>query len=150
MATQSDVLRLLRSSKWLSDGTKQKNLTRHLRSVAKGDDRILASRAVYLASRFKTKGCIDIVKEAASSRLNNLRIAAASVASELPRKDAIEVVKKLLGSKVSTIRKRALESAESLDSPELLPKLKSMSKNEPIYKLKRQAKELAKRLAEKE
>ena len=146
MVSESDVLKLLASSNWLTKGSKRKNLTRHLRSAVNGEDGIIASRAIYLAAEIKTKVCIQIVKDAAFGRNTNLRIAAASVASELPLKDAVEVLSKLLNSKNISIRKKALESAAKLMAAELLPQLKVISKRDPVFSLKQLAKKLVAQL----
>ena len=83
----------------------------HLEKLADGSDRLLASKAVYLAGLIDEEGSVRIVKKAANSAVPEIRLAAASTSRHLKRFPVPEVLAQLKDDPDPGVRKYALVAA---------------------------------------
>ena len=91
----------------------------HLRTLINGDDQMLASKATYLAGLIKSDDSADVVKEAAQSSNEAVRVAAAAAARNLPSTKASEVLEELVGDADPGVRKVAREAVPKRPSSRL-------------------------------
>lgn len=83
----------------------------HLRALVNGDDPMLASKATYLASLIKSDEASAIVRDAARSGDDTVRVAAAAAARNLPAAKASEVLEGLVVDADPGVRKVARDAA---------------------------------------
>lgn len=91
----------------------------HLRVLINGEDPMLASKATYLAGLIKSDESADVVREAARSNVEAVRVAAAATARNLPSTKASEVLEELVADPDPGIRRVARESAPKRPSSRL-------------------------------
>lgn len=103
----------------------------HLAALAEGDDTMLASKAVYLASVIGGDGSADIVSGAAERGDPILRVAAAAALRNLAVDDFERVGETLLDDDDPGVRKVAVGSVAAADSPELNARLRRVAEEDP-------------------
>jgi hypothetical protein len=91
----------------------------HLQALVKGDDPMLASKAAYLASLIKSDASADVVREAAGSNVETVRVAAAAAARNLPSAKASEVLEGLVADADPGVRKVARDAVPKRPSSRL-------------------------------
>jgi len=91
----------------------------HLQALVNGDDAMLASKAAYLASLIKSDASADVVRDAAHSNVEAVRVAAAAGARNLPSTKASEVLEDLVGDADPGVRKVARDSVPRRPSSRL-------------------------------
>lgn len=95
----------------------------HLLALVNGDDAMLASKATYLASLIKSEASADVVREAAHSNVETVRVAAAAAARNLPSAKASEVLEELVGDDDPGVRKVARDAVPKRPSSRLAERL---------------------------
>lgn len=91
----------------------------HLRTLINGDDQMLATKATYLAGLIKADESADVVREAAKSSNEAVRVAAAAAARNLPSTKASEVLEELVGDSDPGVRKVARDAVPKRPSSRL-------------------------------
>jgi len=91
----------------------------HLQALVRGDDAMLASKAAYLASLIKSDASADVVREAAQSNVETVRVAAAAAARNLPSTKASEVLEGLVTDADPGVRKVARDAVPKRPSSRL-------------------------------
>jgi HEAT repeat protein len=91
----------------------------HLEELAKGDDTMLATKAVYLAGLIQDERAAKLVEEAASADDPRVRVAAAATAKNVDTERASGVLVPLLADKDPGVQKVALKSVPSEATDEL-------------------------------
>ena len=123
----------------------------HLRQLAQGDDPMLASKAVYLASLIGTDQSVTIVNEAAGKPDPIVRAAAAGAVRNLDQAPN-QLLNSLLNDQDAGVRKVALRSIEA-SGPSSLPgdvatNVRDMAVNDPNPHLRQLAGGVINRLSE--
>ncbi len=122
----------------------------HLRQLAQGDDPMLASKAVYLASLIGTDQSVTIVNEAAAKPDPIVRAAAAGAVRNLDQAPD-QLLNSLLTDQDIGVRKVALRSVEA-SGPSLpadvVTNVRDMSMNDPNPHLRHLAGGVINRLPE--
>jgi hypothetical protein len=95
----------------------------HLQTLVNGDDAMLASKAAYLASLIKSDASADVVRDAAHSKVEAVRVAAAAAARNLPSAKASEVLEELVGDDDPGVRKVARDAVPRRPSSRLAERL---------------------------
>lgn len=117
---------------------------KHLKSIVRGKDWQLATKATYLAGLINKEGSAEVVDLAARSRKPALRVAAAAAAEHLSPTRAEPVLDRLLRSRIVGIRKCALNSVQAM-SPKLEKRLKVIRKEDEERSLRTMAREAMKK-----
>ncbi|MGW5052309.1 hypothetical protein [Actinokineospora sp. NPDC004072] len=102
-----------------------------LAELAAGEDSMLASKAVYLASVIGGEGSAAIVADAAERGDPILRVAAAAALRNLPVGDFERVGDTLLDDSDPGVRKVAIGSVAAADSPALIAKVRRAAEADP-------------------
>ena len=123
----------------------------HLRQLARGDDPMPASKAIYLASLIGTDQSVTIVNEAAGRPNPMVRAAAAGALRNLDQAPN-QLLNSLLNDQDVGVRKVALRSVEA-SGPSTLPtdvatNVRDMSVNDPNPHLRQLAGGIVNRLPE--
>jgi HEAT repeat protein len=122
----------------------------HLRQLAQGDDPMLASKAVYLASLIGTDQSVTIVNEAAAKPDPIVRAAAAGAVRNLDQAPN-QLLNSLLNDRDVGVRKLALRSVEASRPslpPDVATNVRDMSVNDPNPQLRQLAGGVIDRLPE--
>ncbi len=91
----------------------------HLQALVNGDDAMLASKAAYLASLIKSDASADVVRDAARSNAETVRVAAAAAARNLPSAKASAVLEELIVDVDPGVRKVARDAVPRRPSSRL-------------------------------
>jgi HEAT repeat protein len=91
----------------------------HLDELAKGEDTMLATKAVYLAGLIQDDAAAKVVEEAASDDDPRVRVAAAAAARNVETERASEVLAPLVSDDDPGVQKVALKSVPSDATGEL-------------------------------
>ena len=91
----------------------------HLQALVNGDDAMLASKAAYLASLIKSDASADVVRDAARSNVETVRVAAAAAARNLPSAKASAVLEELIADVDPGVRKVARDAVPRRPSSRL-------------------------------
>lgn len=102
-----------------------------LEKLAAGDDAMLTSKAVYLASVISEAGSSSIVERAAQHPDPRVRVAAAAGLRNLTERDAGPRVDELLQDSDVGVRKAALKSAASFASPAMGARVQELLEKDP-------------------
>jgi HEAT repeat protein len=102
----------------------------HLKTLVAEDDPRIAPKAAYLAGIIDAKASHEVVAQAAKSRHDVVRVAAAAVAAALPAEHSVSITSLLLGDADAGVRIRAMKSAATINSPALAGRLKTMSEQD--------------------
>ena len=92
-----------------------------LAELARGDDAMTASKAVYLASLSADPRAHDIVSGASRSMTEVVRIAAASAIDNLPAARRLGLVEQLLADDSVSVQKLTLRSIDQIRLKQALP-----------------------------
>ena len=90
-----------------------------LHEIIQGDDPMLASKAVYLASLISSRDATSIVMEAAAHADPIVRVAAASAAANLVPEEGTKVLMELASDSDQGVRKVVQAAAAAIPSEEL-------------------------------
>lgn len=99
----------------------------HLEDLAKGEDPLLASKAVFLASLIQDERAAPLLEEAAKSDDPMIRVAAASAAGHLAQDSASDVLLPLVRDDDVGVRKVALKSVPPQPKPQLRAAIEELS-----------------------
>lgn len=102
----------------------------HLKTLVAEDEPRIAPKAAYLAGIISADASHEIVAQAAQSRHDVVRVAAAAAAAALPTQQAASVTSQLLGDSDAGVRMRAMKAAATIDEPSLAAKVKTMSEQD--------------------
>jgi hypothetical protein len=102
----------------------------HLKALVAEDEPRIASKAAYLAGIIAGDASLEVVAQAAQSRHDVVRVAAAAAAPSLPAEQGANVTAQLLDDADAGVRIRAMKSAATIDSPALAQRLKAMSEQD--------------------
>ena len=91
----------------------------HLEELARGDDTMLATKAVYLAGLVQDERAAKLVEEAASADDPRVRVAAAAAARNVETERASGMLAPLVADDDAGVRKVALKSVPSDATEEL-------------------------------
>jgi HEAT repeat protein len=91
----------------------------HLEELARGDDTMLATKAVYLAGLIQDERAAKLVEEAAAADDPRVRVAAAAAARNVETDRASGVLAPLVADEDAGVRKVALKSVPSDATEEL-------------------------------
>lgn len=91
----------------------------HLEELARGDDTMLATKAVYLAGLIQDERAKKLLEEAASADDPRVRVAAAAAARNVEPEGASEVLTPLVADDDPGVRKVALKSVPPDGTEEL-------------------------------
>lgn len=108
----------------------------HLHALSRGRDKMLASKATYLASLIDHDRAVDILRDAARSPLALVRVAAANGTRNLLRPAASAVILGLLGDRDAGVRKAAIKAASRRSNSALAVKVRDMSRADPVPALR--------------
>lgn len=111
-----------------------------VREFAMGDDAMLATKAVYLASLIDADAAVDIVDVAARSPTEVVRIAAASALVNLPETRRSEIALGLLDDPSLDIKKLTLIAVER-PTPALQAKIRALATRTGVERLRELAEE---------
>ena len=98
--------------------------------LVKENDPLLASKATYLASLIESNESVEVLKLAASSPNDVVRVAAAAGIKNL-KDPPVSLAQSLLKDKDTGVRKVALRSIEIKPSLSLKPLIEEIAKNDP-------------------
>ena len=115
----------------------------HLLTLVREDDPQLAGRAAYLAGLVGDSECLTAVAEAARSRHDVVRVAAAAVVPRLAPPQAEELMAELLVDADPGVRKVAVRAGALRPTAALLPALLRMQEDDPEPALRALAGSLA-------
>jgi hypothetical protein len=104
----------------------------HLRTLVRGSDKMLASKAAYLASLIDDDRAVDVVRDAAKNASAAVRVAAAGGLRNLKRPAAAGAIMALLGDRDAGVRKFALKASAMRPNAALLAKLGDLSRKDPV------------------
>jgi HEAT repeat protein len=99
----------------------------HLEELARGDDTMLATKAVYLAGLVHDERAAKLVEEAASADDPRVRVAAAAAARNVETERASGVLAPLVADDDAGVRKVALKSVPSDATEELRKAVKKVA-----------------------
>jgi HEAT repeat protein len=102
-----------------------------VKEIVDGPDKMLASKAAYLASLIKSDRSITVLETAASSPETIVRIAAASGLRNLSEDDVNRVSDMLIEDKDVGVRKVTLKSISKFKSPMLIAKVQKLAERDP-------------------
>lgn len=98
--------------------------------LVKENDPLLSSKATYLASLIESNESVEVLKVAASSPNDVVRVAAAAGIKNL-KEPPVSLAQSLLKDKDAGVRKVALRSIEIKPSLSLKPLVEEIAKNDP-------------------
>jgi|SRR5215210_1219781 len=99
----------------------------HLEQLAKGEDPMLAPKAVYLTALVRHERSASLLEQAARSDDPRIRVAAASAAGHLAQDSASDVLLPLVTDADVGVRKVALKSVPARPKPELRTTIEELS-----------------------
>ena len=102
-----------------------------IESLIEGNDRMLASKAAYLAGRMAGSGSTAVLAKAAQSSHIEVRIAAAAAARHLSGANASDLLVELLEDPDPGVRKVALKSVPFDATPALRRRIDHLSRTAP-------------------
>jgi HEAT repeats len=103
----------------------------HLRTLISGPDKMLASKAAYLAGLIDDERAVEVLRNAARSSSAAVRVAAAGGLRNMKRPAAAGVLITLLNDRDSGVRKLAIKSSVTRDNSALLAKISDLSRRDP-------------------
>jgi HEAT repeat protein len=103
----------------------------HLKTLVTGSDRLLASKAAYLAGLIDDDRAIDVLDSAAKSSSPTIRIAAASGLRNSKRPAAAGLLMSLLGDRDAGVRKVAIKASATRGNSALIARLDDLSRSDP-------------------
>lgn len=98
----------------------------HLQTLVHGDDPMLASKAVYLASLIQNERAPDVLREAAQHADPIVRVAAAAASRNLAGTAANDILMQLIGDADPGVRKVARAAVPDQPSSELARRLQEI------------------------
>jgi hypothetical protein len=96
--------------------------------VAKGDDTMMASKAVYLASVVNDNDSLSIIAEAAESPVSRVRLAAASALPNLAATTRNKIAEKLIDKDDVSVQKLTLRAVQGKIPASLKKKISNLNK----------------------
>ena len=103
----------------------------HLRTLVRGSNQGLASKAAYLASLINDDRAAEVLADAAKSPVAVVRIAAAGGARNLKRPAVVGVISRLLNDTHLSVRKMAIKAAADSSNSALLAQLGDIVNKDP-------------------
>lgn len=123
----------------------------HLRALAAGIDPMLASKAVYLASRINHERSMTVLEDGAQSCYPAVRVAAAAAVRDIRKNDRVVTVLRALLADVHTdVRRIALGSVAETGMVELIPEVKRISSADPDRSMQMEASSILDRFSQDE
>ena len=108
----------------------------HLAALINGEDQGLASKAAYLASVIQTDEAIEVLKLAAASTHDIVRVAAAAGLRNLSAHQAASLTDQLLDDKDAGVRKLAVRAAGRLGLSAVEPKVEAIAMRDEVKLLR--------------
>lgn len=108
---------------------------RRLRAIAMGEDLMLATKAVYLASLLDSDAAADVVDVASRSDRELVRIASASALPNLARERRNRLAVDLIEDPNLSVRKLVLEAVDE-PTPELRDKMRALGDRTQVEELR--------------
>jgi HEAT repeat protein len=108
----------------------------HLRQLVSGRDKMLASKAAYLASLVDHPQAVDVVRAAAQSASAPVRVAAAGALRNLRHPAAAGAILALLNDRDPGVRKFAVKASAARPNSALLAKVGHISRQDPAPALR--------------
>jgi hypothetical protein len=101
--------------------------TQAIAEIAKGEDTMMASKAVYLASLVNDKDAFSIIADAADSPVSRVRLAAASALPNLATATRNKLAEKLIEKNDVSIQKLTLKAVEGKVPASLKKKISNLN-----------------------
>lgn len=120
----------------------------HLEELSKGEDLMLASKAVYLTGLVQHERSASVLAEAASSDDPRLRVAAASAAGHLAADSASDVLLPLVADDDQGVRRVALKAVPAQPKPELRSTIEDLRTSDPDEAIRNLSQETLQRLSD--
>lgn len=120
----------------------------HLLVLVRGDDPGLASKAAYLASLIQSDDSMEVLRTAATSSHESVRVAVAAGLRNVATPQALPLTDRLLDDADAGVRKQAVRAVGALGLDALEPKVRAMASRDADRALRQVARGELERIAE--